>query len=53
MAGPGVLARLVGRLATRRYYSTIAMTGTTLDANTVYHLDKYSRSAVCTKNIYI
>ena len=40
----GILRRHIRQLGTRGCHSTVTMTGSAMDANTVFHLDRYSRS---------
>lgn len=39
----GILRRHIRQLGSRGCHSTVTMTGSAMDANTVFHLDRYSR----------
>ena len=44
----GILRRHIRQLGTRGCHNTVTMTGSAMDANTVFHLDRYSRSVILT-----
>ena len=44
----GILRRHIRQWGARGCHSTVTMTGSAMDPNTVFHLDRYSRLVKCT-----